>query len=105
MENKDVTEKFNRANVFEEINDKEQTATICYEVAHELQEKLNEFLELANKLATTYKKECIIQDLGVMCILSVDSRIAPGPITTCVIGPNSAAERNLKYLQEVLNEQ
>lgn len=104
MENKDVTEKFNRADVFEEINDKEQTATICYEVVHELQEKLNEFQELANKLATTYKKECIIQDLGIMCAISVDPRIAPSPISMCVIGPKSAAERNLEYLQEALNE-
>ena len=104
MENKNVTEKFNRASVIEEINDKEQTATICYEVVHELQDKLEEFKELVNKLATTYKKECIIQDLGVMCVLSVDSRIAPLPISTCIVGPKSAAIRNLKYLEEALNE-
>lgn len=104
MENKNVTEKFNRANVFEEIQDKEQTATICFEVVHELQDKLEEFQELVNKLATTYKKECIIQDLGVMCVLSVDSRIAPSPISTCIVGPKSAAIRNIKYLEEALNE-
>ena len=104
MENKNVTEKFNRANVFKEIQDKEQTATICNEVVHELQEKLEEFQELVDKLATTYKKECIIQDLGVMCVLSVDPRLSSSPLSMCITGPRSAAIRNLKCLEEALNE-